>query len=514
MKYEFNFTDTSIKLNRLVVPKTWYIDQESNVDRVIICNVFYPLLTLIKCPIKEISLNGAAYDSIEKLSEALTPILFKEGRADGSVGGSDDWSRTGNSGTDPEKNFMGTIDEKDLVFKTHNLERFILTKDGKYIFKNINASTPTSEGNPLGVDKNGEIITVNSSSGVKPLNNTAIGDGALAANETSPDNSAFGFKALNKLKTGDMNTAAGAGAAANVVDSINSTVVGAYAAPSTNNLNYDTFIGAGVGWLWNGGTYGSLTVPGVIRKSGNNVIVGNFAGAYTYRGFGNVIIGDECGYNFKNYGDYNVMIGKGITRERQYAGDCSVFIGNYFPNGYFGTYVSNKFGIHSQPPIAEGGEGPYAIPTVYGDFKERTVGIGGKLSLNPQYNPNVDNDETFVQTKIVVGNDSGQLAFKTDTGWKIPEAILNDIINYGDPYQTVRFRRQGDLVIIEGVVKGTPTIPENVVLFSLPEGFRPKTNRIFGTKDHNIIVEKSGHVRATNFNQELTTLDHIQFYIN
>ncbi|MCS3868447.1 hypothetical protein J3D55_001363 [Chryseobacterium ginsenosidimutans] len=33
------------------------------------------------------------------------------------------WSLTGNSGTTPINNFLGTSDDQDVVFKTNNIER-------------------------------------------------------------------------------------------------------------------------------------------------------------------------------------------------------------------------------------------------------------------------------------------------------------------------------------------------------------------------------------------------------
>lgn len=44
------------------------------------------------------------------------------------------WSLTGNSSTDPATNFIGTTDNKDLVFKTNNVERFKIA-DGRMFFK-------------------------------------------------------------------------------------------------------------------------------------------------------------------------------------------------------------------------------------------------------------------------------------------------------------------------------------------------------------------------------------------
>ncbi len=40
------------------------------------------------------------------------------------------WNLTGNIGTDPSTNFLGTTDNKDVVFKTNSLERVRFTKNG------------------------------------------------------------------------------------------------------------------------------------------------------------------------------------------------------------------------------------------------------------------------------------------------------------------------------------------------------------------------------------------------
>lgn len=43
----------------------------------------------------------------------------------------DDWSMTGNTGSNPASNFIGTTDNKDLVIKTNSLERMRIGNDGK-----------------------------------------------------------------------------------------------------------------------------------------------------------------------------------------------------------------------------------------------------------------------------------------------------------------------------------------------------------------------------------------------
>ncbi|MNU18770.1 hypothetical protein D3C71_69770 [compost metagenome] len=44
------------------------------------------------------------------------------------------WSLTGNSGTNASSNFLGTVDNQDLIFKTNNQNRIILNNNGKIGF--------------------------------------------------------------------------------------------------------------------------------------------------------------------------------------------------------------------------------------------------------------------------------------------------------------------------------------------------------------------------------------------
>lgn len=47
------------------------------------------------------------------------------------------WSLTGNSGTNPGTNFIGTTDNKDLVFKTNNVESIRLKQNGNLYIGNM-----------------------------------------------------------------------------------------------------------------------------------------------------------------------------------------------------------------------------------------------------------------------------------------------------------------------------------------------------------------------------------------
>ncbi|MBI3459614.1 hypothetical protein HY009_01585 [Candidatus Acetothermia bacterium] len=58
---------------------------------------------------------------------------------EGSSGGASAWSLSGNSGTNPSTNFLGTTSNTALVFRTNNLERMRLSENGSIV---IGTNTP------------------------------------------------------------------------------------------------------------------------------------------------------------------------------------------------------------------------------------------------------------------------------------------------------------------------------------------------------------------------------------
>lgn len=104
------------------------------------------------------------------------------------------WLLKGNSGTDPNNDFLGTTDNKDLSIRTQGIERMRITKDGKVGIKTIEApvtdlevngttqlnstlflkntpAAPTEDVAQLVVDANGKVYSIASSTGnTKMLN--------------------------------------------------------------------------------------------------------------------------------------------------------------------------------------------------------------------------------------------------------------------------------------------------------------------------------------------------------
>jgi len=133
------------------------------------------------------------------------------------------WSTTGNSGTDPANNFIGTTDDQPLIFKINNIQAGeISTGTNSYYglesgisntigVANTGTGFQTLYNNTTGNHNtaNGKESLYENTSGQR---NTAIGSAALTKNETGNDNTAIGFLALHYNTTGDENTATGRGA--------------------------------------------------------------------------------------------------------------------------------------------------------------------------------------------------------------------------------------------------------------------------------------------------------------
>ena len=68
----------------------------------------------------------------------------------------DDWQITGNSGSNPSSHFIGTLDNKDLVFKSFANERLRIKSNGDLILNNF-----IGQAGMLSVDNNGILRTSN-----------------------------------------------------------------------------------------------------------------------------------------------------------------------------------------------------------------------------------------------------------------------------------------------------------------------------------------------------------------
>jgi trimeric autotransporter adhesin len=135
------------------------------------------------------------------------------------------WALSGNAGTNPSVNFVGTSDAQPLVLKVNNTMAGILDFDATKANTAIGYSTLNN--NTGGYN--------NTASGYKSLNNNTTGTSnaahgmfSLYQNQTGHQNTANGFAALYANIEGSYNTATGAGALNNSAGNFN-TANGAYA---------------------------------------------------------------------------------------------------------------------------------------------------------------------------------------------------------------------------------------------------------------------------------------------
>lgn len=91
------------------------------------------------------------------------------------------WLITGNTGTTPTTNFLGTLDNVDLVFRTNNTERVRVLANG---LVGIGTSTPAKQLHVVGANQGGLQVDVTAAGAAglsaNYLNSTITGGGALA----------------------------------------------------------------------------------------------------------------------------------------------------------------------------------------------------------------------------------------------------------------------------------------------------------------------------------------------
>jgi hypothetical protein len=161
------------------------------------------------------------------------------------------WSLTGNSGTNPATNFIGTSDAQPLVFKINNQKAGVLdffygnTGFGYQALNNTSGGFNTAIGfEALYTNTSGHYNTANGygalHSNTEGVNNTANGHQALFFNTTGNHNTANGESALLYNTMGSYNTASGDSALYSNTEGANNTANGHQALFSNTTGYYNT----------------------------------------------------------------------------------------------------------------------------------------------------------------------------------------------------------------------------------------------------------------------------------
>ena len=285
-----------------------------------------------------------------------------------SAGGSSGWALSGNNGTNPSTNFIGTTDDQPILFKVNNSQYGQLHSNGNVFWgKNAGISNTAYSNIAIGTQAlnsntdRGNLIAIGDSAlmnngigapgGGFARYNTAIGSKALFANNTGYGNTAVGFRTLMNNTTGYYNLAIGQTALNANVDGYRNIGIGANALNSNtngllniamgndaleNNTTGDNNIAIGDLALNNTTTAGTNIAIGSSTLQANtsgydNLGIGYNALRFNTTGIKNVAFGREAllnnttasnnigiGYHAMYYttvGDSNVAIGSNALRD-------------------------------------------------------------------------------------------------------------------------------------------------------------------------------------------------------
>lgn len=138
------------------------------------------------------------------------------------------WKLSGNKNTNPENNFLGTLDNTKLVFKVNNLSAGVV--EPMYMNSNtaLGGSTFISTPNTNDVMANTAIGAGGLSFLKKGLNNAAIGAGSMYSSALNVnENTAIGSRSLTFANNANKNTAVGSSSGMNLLAGSNNLAIGA-----------------------------------------------------------------------------------------------------------------------------------------------------------------------------------------------------------------------------------------------------------------------------------------------
>jgi hypothetical protein len=343
------------------------------------------------------------------------------------------WKKTGDSGTNPLTNFLGTIDNVDLVFKTNNTESFRIFKTTQ----NIGINTTIDNGYKLNINGNLRVnngfhvaapdtltsdyvtgvlklpqVTVEAvnrnnlslryliraggwhtstwfgaetllnwvnNGGGNATQNAAFGFAALKNATTSQNNTATGAFALANILTGSNNTGCGYDAAWLATTAANVSAVGSLALGDVTTGNNNSAFGANSGRGVTTGTNNTIigaNITGLTANLSDTLIIATGAGGTgSYRIFspssGNILIGTttDAGFRLDVNGSARIGGGSGVNGILQIVSGT----GEFYPTL---SWVNN--GSSMQGQIAGYGGGLYTQAAGFFQFINiNNVTVGG-----------------------------------------------------------------------------------------------------------------------------------------
>lgn len=215
------------------------------------------------------------------------------------------WLTKGNEGTNASVNFIGTIDDNDLVFKRNNIVSGRINTSNTSFGSNALSGTSISATKTVAVGVNAlKSLTTGS-------DNIALGYGTLEANTVGYQNVAIGTSTLSQNTNGNYNTGVGYSALVRNTGGILNTAIGNNS--MYNNLSGNSNVGIGNSSLQRNISGGKNVAVGSNaiynnQTGSNNIGVGDSAMERNTSGEFNIALGSSSLFNNQNT-SYNTSIG-------------------------------------------------------------------------------------------------------------------------------------------------------------------------------------------------------------
>ena len=264
-----------------------------------------------------------------------------------ATGNNTDWSITGNTGTNSATNFLGTTDDRDIVFKRNNQRAGYIgdpVYDVSFIFNNGNTS-------------------FGANSLVNPTVNVMAQNGVR--------NTAFGVNVMPSLSTGRLNTGVGEFALFSNTSGIGNTAIGSGSMYSNSTASSNVALGRN-----------ALTSS----NADNNTAIGFAALRQNASGTNNTALGFEALRGVLGSGN----VGIGYQAGRAESGSNKLYIENSNADAnnalVYGEFDTNIVRINGTLQISNPASAPgYALPNVRGTAGQvlQTDGVGGTSWSSP-----------------------------------------------------------------------------------------------------------------------------------
>jgi hypothetical protein len=312
-------------------------------------------------------------------------------------GDSTSWKRTGNSGTTPAANFVGTTDNQPLGFRVNNIKAGLLD--------HINHNTSLGTGSLMNYTGNNSVAVGDSSlfSGTSGSGCVAIGHAALRFNTSGSDNAAFGSNSLYKTTTGFGNTGAGSNSLYNNTTGHDNTGSGFLALHETTSGFQNTASGSNA--LFSNTTGSDNTAVGMSALFSNTT------------GFVNTAVGFATLFS-NTTGSFNTAIGE-FSMNSNTLGSNNTANGNF--SIQFNTTGSNntasgvqalKLNTTGSNNTASGVNSIFANTTGFQNTASGSFSLQGNTtgSNNVAIGVNTFINDTTGSANTAVGNFAGDLA--------------------------------------------------------------------------------------------------------